>query len=377
VKDDEKPGPPPWRPTEVSATVPRDGPPSPATWPPGALPTGTVPPEARSAPLSATLPPAPHGPGGMVPHTGSMSVVPGFHGGTLPPGVFPSGFQGAPLFVPPRVGDIVRTPRGFGYAVLGVLSSGGFSTVYEGVDPFETPVAIKVFSPTATYVAVRERWFAEAALLRQLVHPNIVYIYDAFEYQGGFYLVLEKAEGNLGQYILGMPVLSSETVLSIAQQLLRALHFIHEHGVIHEDLHPGNILVFPGLIVKISDFGISRRLLGAEVRVAPETFHRKFVAPELASHGYTTPQSDLYHLGLILYALVTGQHAIDPALPDHEVSRLVLEGVPRQKAEALGTPLGQAIAKLLRRRQQYRYQSALEAWNDFRPLFPARRFPGT
>ena len=239
------------------------------------------------------------------------------------------------------------------------------------------PVAIKVFSPTAPYAEVRERWFAEAALLQQLVHPNITYIYDAFEYRNGFYLVLEKAKGNLGQYITGMPSLHPNAVLYIAQQLFMALHFIHERQVVHEDLHPGNILEFAGRVVKVSDFGISRRLAGIDAKVAPETFHRKFVVPELASQGFTNRQSDLYHVGLILYALVTGHHVIDPTLPDAEVSRLVLSGVPRLKAEELRTPIGQAIAKLLRRRHQYRYHSALDAWNDFRPLLATRRFDTT
>jgi serine/threonine-protein kinase len=282
-----------------------------------------------------------------------------------------------PVFMPPRVGDFVHNPRGYRYRLVTSISSGGFSTVFDAVDVFETHLAIKVFAPTAPYPEVRERWFAEAALLQQLHHPNITYIYDAFEYGNGFYLVLEKAVGNLSRYITGAPQLHPNAVVYIAQQLLMALHFIHDRQVIHEDLHPGNILEYPGGVVKISDFGISRRLAVPHGAATPETFHRKFVVPELASQGYTTQQSDLYHLGLILYALVRGQHAIDPTLPDQEISRLVLEGVPRARAEGLGTPIGKAIAKLLRRRHQYRYGSALDAWNDFRMLLPARQFDGS
>jgi serine/threonine-protein kinase len=279
--------------------------------------------------------------------------------------------------MPPRVGDFITNPRGYRYRLVSALSSGGFSTVFDGVDIFETHVAVKVFAPTAPYPEVRERWFAEAALLQQLHHPNITYIFDAFEYRSGFYLVLEKALGNLSRYITGAPQLHPTAVLYIAQQLLMALHFVHERQVIHEDLHPGNILEYAGGLVKISDFGISRRLAAPHGQVAPATFHRKFVVPELASQGYTTQQSDLYHLGLILYALVRGQHAIDPNLPDEEISRQAIDGVPRARAEQLGTPLGTVIAKLLRRRGQYRYGSAVDAWNDFRKLLPAREFDGT
>jgi serine/threonine-protein kinase len=276
--------------------------------------------------------------------------------------------------MPPRVGEYVHNPRGYRYRLLEQLNAGGFSNVFEAVDVFETRVALKVFAPIAPYPEVRERWLAEAALLQQLHHPNITYIYDAFEYHHGFYLVLEKATGNLGRYITGAPQLHPTAVIYIAQQLLMALHFVHERQVIHEDLHAANILEYPGGVVKISDFGISRRLAAPHGAVAPQTFHRKFVAPELAAQGYTTQQSDLYHLGLLLYALVTGCHAVDPTLPDEEVSRLVLSGVPRARAEELGTPLGKAVAKLLRRRHQYRYVSALDAWNDLRLLLPSRQF---
>ena len=282
-----------------------------------------------------------------------------------------------PVFIPPRVGEFVHSPRGYRYRLTQTISSGGFSTVFDAVDIFENHLAVKVFAPSAPYPEVRERWLAEAALLQQLHHPNITYIFDAFEYLSGFYLVLERATGNLSRYITGAPQLHPNAVLYIAQQLLWALHFVHERQVIHEDLHPGNILEYPGGVVKISDFGISRRLAVPHGTVAPQTFHRKFVVPELASQGYTTQQSDLYHLGLILYALVRGQHAVDPNLPDAEISRQVLQGVPRARAEALGTPLGKAIAKLLRRRHQYRYGSALDAWNDLRLLLPARAFDGS
>jgi serine/threonine protein kinase len=279
-----------------------------------------------------------------------------------------------PVFMPPQVGEYVQNPHGDRYRLLGIISTGGFSSVFDAVDLFENHLAVKVFAPSAPYPEVRDRWFAEAALLQQLHHPNITYIHDAFEYRHGFYLVLERALGNLARYIVGAPQLHPNAVVYIAQQLLMALRFIHARQVIHEDLHPANILEYSGGIVKISDFGVSRRLTVPHGSVMPQTFHRKFVVPELASAGYTTQQSDLYHLGLILYALVRGEHAIDPRLPDAEISRLALDGVPRTRAEELGTPLGAAIAKLLRRRHQYRYASALDAWNDFRRLLPVRQF---
>jgi len=84
--------------------------------------------------------------------------------------------------------------------------------------------------------------------------------------------------------------------------------------------------------------------------------------------GYTTTQSDLYQLGLLLFHMHTGYQAIDVEVPYPEIARQISEGEPRKKAEALGTPLSQVIAKLLRRRDAYRYQSAREVWDDLRQI---------
>jgi serine/threonine-protein kinase len=73
-------------------------------------------------------------------------------------------------------------------------------------------------------------------------------------------------------------------------------------------------------------------------------------------------------LGLLLFRMHTGQSALPEAVGYQDMQRLIAEGVPRQRAEFLGTPVGNVIAKLLRRRDAYRYQSAREVWDDLRQL---------
>jgi serine/threonine-protein kinase len=102
--------------------------------------------------------------------------------------------------------------------------------------------------------------------------------------------------------------------------------------------------------------------------------------PEILATGYTSKQSDIYQVGLLLYWMLTGQPAIDTGLPYQELVQQVADGGPRRRAEALGTALGALIAKTLRRREAYRYSSAREVWGDLRALpawqnralFPAR-----
>jgi serine/threonine-protein kinase len=92
------------------------------------------------------------------------------------------------------------------------------------------------------------------------------------------------------------------------------------------------------------------------------------MAPEILATGYTSRQSDLYQVGLLLYWMLTGEPAIQMNVPYQELVRQVADGEPRRRAEMLGTPLGQLIAKMLRRREAFRYSSAREVWADLREL---------
>jgi serine/threonine-protein kinase len=108
--------------------------------------------------------------------------------------------------------------------------------------------------------------------------------------------------------------------------------------------------------------------------------HHAIMPPEILATGYTSKQSDIYQAGLLLYWMLTGQPAIDMNLPYAELVQQVGDGEPRRRAEATGTALGALIAKMLRRREAYRYASAREVWGDLRALpawqnralFPAR-----
>jgi serine/threonine-protein kinase len=100
----------------------------------------------------------------------------------------------------------------------------------------------------------------------------------------------------------------------------------------------------------------------------PQVANPKILTPELVTAGYTTRQSDLYQLGLLMFAMHTGESAIPEGTSYPELTRSIAEGFPRQRAEALGTPIGNVIAKLLRRRDAYRYQLARDVWDDLRQV---------
>jgi serine/threonine-protein kinase len=160
-------------------------------------------------------------------------------------------------------------------------------------------------------------------------------------------------------------------LIELSRQLLMTLQYLHDNGVVHSDLHAGNVLISQidrTPIVKLTDFGVAHQLDGSRRWFRPHVANPKILVPELVTAGYTTAQSDLYQLGLLIYQMQTGQPAIDVNAPYEEIARQIAEGTPRQKAEALGSPLGNIIAKLLRRRDTYRYLSAREVWEDLRQV---------
>jgi serine/threonine protein kinase len=163
----------------------------------------------------------------------------------------------------------------------------------------------------------------------------------------------------------------SDLVIELSRQLLMTLQYLHDNGVVHSDLHAGNVLISQvdrAPIVKLTDFGVAHQLGGGERWFRPRVANPKILTPELVTAGYTTTQSDLYQLGLILYQMHTGLPAMDVNASYEDIARQIQDGYPRMKAEALGTPLGSVIAKLLRRRDAHRYQSAREVWDDLRKV---------
>jgi eukaryotic-like serine/threonine-protein kinase len=268
----------------------------------------------------------------------------------------------------PQPGGVVRSPRGVSYLVGERLGGGSFGAVYDALGPFDQEYALKVFLPgERPYENVREDWLREAARLDRLRHPNIVYVHDYFEADHLFYLVLERCDHSLEDMLTS--AFTDRLVVDVTRQLLFAIQYLGDNQMVHNDLHPGNVLVVQGksLIVKVSDLGIAQELYGG-MPVKPSLVHHRIMAPEVAAGGYSTLQSDLYQLGLVMYQMHAGEPAIDASVGHDAMVQQIRDGVPRAKAESLGTPLGGIISVLLRRHEQYRYTSAAEVWEELRRL---------
>jgi len=268
----------------------------------------------------------------------------------------------------PMTGGIVRSPRGFSYLLGDLMGGGSFGAVFDCVGPYDQQFALKVFQPAnRAYHEVRDEWLREAERLYRLRHPNIVYVFDYFEAGGLFYLVLERCDHSL-EDMIGTPF-TDRLVVELMRQMLFAVQYLSDNELVHNDLHAGNILLVQGekLICKVSDLGIAQEMYGQHA-VRPTVVHHRIMAPEVLASGYTTKQSDLYQLGMLMYAMHTGEYPIDFTLGYAEVLRQIQEGVPRARAEALGTPIGQIASVMLRRHEGYRYTSPAQVWEDLRRL---------
>jgi serine/threonine-protein kinase len=268
----------------------------------------------------------------------------------------------------PTQGATLTSSRGT-YHIGQLIGDGQYGSVFECVGPFDQPYALKMLRPAnKPYQTVKEEWSLEMKRLESFRHPNIVYIHDAFEQNFLFYLALERCDTSLRALMYQHGPLSAPMFIEISRQLLLTLQYLHDSGLVHSDLHAGNVLlsqVDRVPIVKLTDFGVAHQLDGAHW-FRPQVANPKILTPELVTAGYTTRQSDLYQLGLLMYQMHTGRSAMDSLSETMDMTRHIAEGTPRALAEALGTPFSPVIAKLLRRRDAYRYQSAREVWDDLR-----------
>jgi len=276
---------------------------------------------------------------------------------------------GSNLIPFPVPGTRLTSRRGT-YLVGRLIGDGQYGSVYECLGPFDQPYALKMLRPAnKAYQAVKEEWTREMKRLESFRHPNVVYIHDAFEENYLFYLALEKCDTSL-RALLGRPM-NPGLLIELVRQLLMTLQYLHDNAVVHSDLHAGNVLVSQiahAPIVKLTDFGVAHELEPDKRWYRPQVANPKILTPELVTAGYTTTQSDLYQLGLLIFHMVTGTPAIHPDLAYQDFHREIAEGAPRQRAESLQSPLAPIIAKLLRRRDAYRYQSAREVWEDLRQV---------
>ena len=210
--------------------------------------------------------------------------------------------------MPIQIGDILGD-----YEVTGVLGRGGMGKVFRVRSVLtEREEAMKVVLPDLDEnPALAERFLREIKVHASLQHPNIATLHTALRVDGRLLMIMELVEGvSLEETLQRGPVQVPLAVHYIVQ-VLAALQFAHERGVIHRDIKPANILIAGGGVVKLTDFGIARseagvRLTGTGLAVGTLAF----MSPEQVRTGEADARSDIYSLGLTFYEMVTGRRPI-------------------------------------------------------------------
>jgi eukaryotic-like serine/threonine-protein kinase len=172
-------------------------------------------------------------------------------------------------------------------------------------------VALKIlhehFSADPEYV---ERFRREARAIARLNHPNIVTVIDRGEFGNRQFIVFEHIPGeNLKEVVEREGQLPVAQALALTHQIARGLAFAHQHGVVHRDVKPQNVLVDESGTAKVTDFGIARSLDPGEELTQTGTLlgTSDYIAPEQASGEPIDARSDQYSLGALLYELLTGE----------------------------------------------------------------------
>ena len=251
----------------------------------------------------------------------------------------------------------LTTTLGDRYRIERALGQGGMAVVFLAEDlKHRRRVAIKVLKPELSAALGGDRFFREIEIAAALQHPHILPLYDSGQAGGLLYYVMPFAEGeSLRQRLTRERQLPLDTALEITREVGSALQYAHEHGVVHRDIKPDNIMLSGGQAV-VADFGIARALHAASDE--PLTLDGmvvgtpQYMSPEQAGGGTVDGRSDEYSLACVLYEMLSGQPPFTGASSHAVMARHSLEPVPGLRVVRQSVPPGveraivQAMAKL-------------------------------
>jgi predicted ATPase/tRNA A-37 threonylcarbamoyl transferase component Bud32 len=266
------------------------------------------------------------------------------------------------------VADLREGSELAGYRIQALVARGGMGVVYRATQlSLEREVALKLIAPElASQEAFRSRFLREAKLAASLEHPHVLPVYEAGEVDGQLFLALRYVEGaDLGSVLARGP-LSPETSRRIVAQLCSALGAAHERGLLHRDVKPENVLLLGREGEEhayLTDFGLAKPQAEHGLTQTDELLGSlAYLAPEQIEKGHSDERSDLYALGCLVYACLTGT---PPFVREHEAALLWAHlkepaPLPSEAHPELGDAFDWVIERALAKDPAERFQSAAE-----------------
>jgi serine/threonine protein kinase/tetratricopeptide (TPR) repeat protein len=268
-----------------------------------------------------------------------------------------------------------------GYEILWELGRGGMGVVYKARQvALDRAVAIKwILAGTGATQQDVTRFRQEAEAVASLQHANIVQVYDVGQVQGRPYIVLEFVDGGTLARKLGDKPLPPRQAAQYVQTLARAVQAVHQRGILHRDLKPGNVLMAADGTPKITDFGLAKRF---ESQAAGDGGHGAsaltqtgaimgtpcYMSPEQAAGRSREigPATDIYALGAILYEMLTGRPPFNGASPTDTIMQVQLQEpvAPRRLQPKVPRDLETIALKCLEKTPARRFATAGDLADD-------------
>jgi len=269
-----------------------------------------------------------------------------------------------------RIGD---------YQVVERIGAGGMGAVYKVrnliTDRME---AMKVLLPDLRQAPdLAERFSREIKVHASLVHPNIAALHTAMRVENQLVMIMEFVEGTSISHRLRQGPMQCQESVAYISQVLSALSYAHERGIIHRDIKPANIMLTPQRTVKLMDFGIATTTTSGALQnrltaagMALGSVH--YMSPEQVKAGAPDARSDLYSLGITFYEMVTGQCPIR-GNSEYEIMAAHLAIAPPPPTELnpfLPPSVSAIILKSIQKRPDDRFQTAAEFRASLEALMP-------
>ena len=260
------------------------------------------------------------------------------------------------------------------YRIEAPVARSGMASIYRAVDTRDNRVvALKIPHPDLEADPILfDRFQRESAIGEKLNHPRVMRVFGD-EKRSRMYMVMEWVDGRLLRQILDEGRIDPERAIRIAVEVLEALDYIHQNGVVHRDLKPENIMVDADDNVKLIDFGIAgdtaaKRLTYANLTAALGT--PNYISPEQVKGKRGDGRSDIYAMGIILYEMLTGQVPFKGTSPMEVINdRLLNYPTPPKVLEPSISPqLQEVIYRAIEREPGNRYAHAQEFARDLQHL---------